>query len=355
MKSLLVTLALLLCAVRLFAIVPTKYNTNDSDNTATVAQDPDLQYDRIEELTIPSEVTIDGKTYTVVGIDKNAFKGSTIYNITLPETLKSIGDLAFSGTTIPYLYIPDGVENIGVGAFQQFRCNAIHIPDSLKEVDSNWYTFAFSKVSEFIEFASDSTKLKFINRFHIGNQELTELQELIQVNENSVVKKLANESLEEAKKRKEEAQPEKKKEELPGVYANKVPFVVEKEYGKFYWKTNSAGKKYLVNEAGKTILPATAWDSVWLDNIIVIKKNGKIGAYSYNGTKLVSAVYNSFQGYGAEGRLLFANNTPNGMKLFVFSKKGALLASKAFTNSQKYSAAAWIKDWMNIVSPFEIH
>ncbi|MDE5849948.1 MAG: hypothetical protein K2H38_07390, partial [Muribaculaceae bacterium] len=164
----------------------------------------------------------------------------------------------------------------------------------------------------------------------------------------------AKKQLEEEKKQKETL-PEKKKEELPGVYANKVPLVVEKEYGRFYWKTNSAGKRYLVNKAGKTILPATAWDSVWLNNIIVIKKNGKFGAYSYDGTKLVSAVYDSFQGYGAEGRLLFANNTPNGMKLFVFSKKGALLASKAFTNSQKYSAAAWIKDWMNIFSPFELY
>lgn len=343
MKRLLVILALLLCAVRLFAIVPTKYNTNDSDNTATVAQDPELDL-AIEELTIPSEVTIDGKTYTVVGIDKQVFKGRVINNITLPETLKSIGYRAFEYAKIPYLYIPDGVENIGDGAFWDFSCKAIHIPNSLKEVEkglSGDHTFEF-KASEFIEFASDATKSKFIDRFGIDNQKL------IQVNENSVVKKLANESL-------EKAQSEKKKEELLGVYANKVPLVVEKEYGRFYWKTNSAGKRYLVNEAGKTILPATAWNSVWLNNIIIIKKDGKFGAYSYAGTKLVSAAYDSFQGYGAEGRLLFANNTPNGMKLFVFSKKGTLLASKAFTNSQTYSAAAWIKDWMNIVAPFELY
>ena len=52
------------------------------------------------EITIPSSVTYDGKTYTVYGIGGNAFyKNSTITKVNLPNTIKKINRYAFYNCT----------------------------------------------------------------------------------------------------------------------------------------------------------------------------------------------------------------------------------------------------------------
>ena len=55
----------------------------------------------------------------------------------------------------------------------------------------------------------------------------------------------------------------------------------------------------------------------------------------------------------SEGRLLFGNNTATGGKYFVFSKTGALLATKVFTRSQQYSLASWLNNWVPSLITFD--
>lgn len=303
------------------------YRLDKTQKEASVARPPmsDVTYNYEKyrgDIVIDSLINYDGVDYTVTRIEEQAFSGSLeITSFSIPNTIKIIEREAFEYTPFTVFYAPERLEKIGYRAFADCSdLERIYLPATLKDINS--YIFGGDYNLKQIDFPSQAA----IDQLGEKIATITQGARLAKVYVNGKPMATAN--------------------------LAKTPIVVK---GNFYWKYDAQENKYLINEAGKTILPAGVWDKVWLDNIIVIKKNGKFGAYSYAGTKLVSAVYDSFQGYGAEGRLLFSNNTPNGMKLFVFSKKGALLASKAFTNSQKYSAAAWIKDWMNIVSPFELY
>ena len=88
------------------------------------------------DITIPSSVTYNSKSYSVTSIGEMAFSGSTgLTSITLPNSLTTIGNNAFmscSGLT-GALTIPSSVTSIGVGAF--LGCTgltgALTIPNSV--------------------------------------------------------------------------------------------------------------------------------------------------------------------------------------------------------------------------------
>lgn len=66
--------------------------------------------------------------YTVTAIGDSAFKhqysfGKNYSSVTLPDTIKSIGEFAFWNTNITSINLPDGLEDIGKGAF--VGCNSI--------------------------------------------------------------------------------------------------------------------------------------------------------------------------------------------------------------------------------------
>lgn len=69
-------------------------------------------------ITVPEYVTYRGMTYPVTSIGPNAFFSSTIENISLPESLTSIGDFAFAGCTrLEKIKLPAGVTSLGVNVF----------------------------------------------------------------------------------------------------------------------------------------------------------------------------------------------------------------------------------------------
>lgn len=75
-----------------------------TDGTAWVADGEKAQGD----VTIPSKIEVDGKEYTVVGINTNAFRNNrSITSVTLPDNLKYINDEAFS-----YCYNLENINNI---------------------------------------------------------------------------------------------------------------------------------------------------------------------------------------------------------------------------------------------------
>lgn len=75
-----------------------------TDGTAWVADGEKAQGD----VTILSKIEVDGKEYTVVGINTNAFRNNrSITSVTLPDNLKYINDEAFS-----YCYNLENINNI---------------------------------------------------------------------------------------------------------------------------------------------------------------------------------------------------------------------------------------------------
>ena len=71
------------------------------------------------DVAIPTTVTDDGKTYNVVAVGNNGFKGNTaLKTVSIPESVKSIGASAFSGCTgLTKVIFGKGIESIGTGAF----------------------------------------------------------------------------------------------------------------------------------------------------------------------------------------------------------------------------------------------
>ena len=86
----------------------------------------------------------------VTKIGKYCFHCCPLFkNITLPSTLKEIGDMAFSVSDITSIIIPEGVKKIGNGCF--FCCNqltSIILPSTLKEIDD--YAFSNTKITRIV-------------------------------------------------------------------------------------------------------------------------------------------------------------------------------------------------------------
>lgn len=70
-------------------------------------------------ISIPQEITFNGITYSVVSIGNNAFKSSELTGITIPNSIKSIGQYAFCESIgLEGVNIPNSVITIGKSAFQ---------------------------------------------------------------------------------------------------------------------------------------------------------------------------------------------------------------------------------------------
>lgn len=68
-----------------------------------------------------------------------------IKNITIPDTVETIGPEAFSGLTFDDLVLPDSVQTIGNKAFEGTYFNKLTLPKSLKEIGSEAFKHCHSK------------------------------------------------------------------------------------------------------------------------------------------------------------------------------------------------------------------
>lgn len=98
----------------------TVYVTSDREYDEDAEAYLNIPYNLSGELTIPSSITRNGTTYTVVGIDDYSFKGCTrITSINLPNTINSIGKQAFYGCSgITSINIPSSIKYLGTEAFK---------------------------------------------------------------------------------------------------------------------------------------------------------------------------------------------------------------------------------------------
>ncbi len=89
-----------------------------SDGTPAVSYDAPPAKDTAK-VVVPSQATIDGVTYKVVAIEKNAFaKNKKLKSVTIGDNVEEIGDNAFGKcTNLKKVTIPSNVKKIGKGAF----------------------------------------------------------------------------------------------------------------------------------------------------------------------------------------------------------------------------------------------
>ena len=127
MKRFILLLALLLAASTAMAYdfeVGGIYYSKGRPNEVDVTYKDDTYNSYSGSVTIPSTVTYQGTTYTVVGIDWCTFYRCTgLTGVTLPNTIQRIGSSAFSRcTALTGITIPNSVTEINYCAFS--NCTA---------------------------------------------------------------------------------------------------------------------------------------------------------------------------------------------------------------------------------------
>ena len=113
-----------------------------NNNTVAVTSG-DVKYSG--DIEIPDHATFNGKTYSVTSISKEAFTGSGLTSVTIPNSVTQIEDNAFkSCSSLPSIIIPNSVISIGSFAFQYCSgLTSVTIPNSVTAIGQ----FAFEYCS----------------------------------------------------------------------------------------------------------------------------------------------------------------------------------------------------------------
>lgn len=118
-----------------------RYAYTTGGNTATVIHDD--SYQELTAVTIPAEVVINGKTFSVTTIGRSAFNScGNITSISLPEGLETIGDYAFVGCGFTEIKLPSTLQKIGKEAFWNCCMKTMIIPEGVKTIGD----FAFANM-----------------------------------------------------------------------------------------------------------------------------------------------------------------------------------------------------------------
>lgn len=91
------------------------------------------------DVSIPSSVEFDGKSYNVTSIASFAFSGNTnVKSLVIPNSVRSIGDYSFYMCTgLTSIDIPGTVSTIGESSFMYCNFSSVVIPDGVTTIGAN--------------------------------------------------------------------------------------------------------------------------------------------------------------------------------------------------------------------------
>ena len=93
------------------------------------------------QITVPSEVRSAGNTYKVTAVAYKAFMDSRITGITLPETVKTIGDHAFHGSSLTSFVMPESITEIGAYSFSgTASLPSVTVSSKLAKISANAFS-----------------------------------------------------------------------------------------------------------------------------------------------------------------------------------------------------------------------
>lgn len=101
------------------------------------------------DIVIPEEVTYMNRTRKVTAIGNSAFSACTeVTSISIPNSIKSIGNSAIGGTKITNFIIPNNVTTIGTAAFVNCpNLTSINIPNSVESIGDQAFKLCSSLTS----------------------------------------------------------------------------------------------------------------------------------------------------------------------------------------------------------------
>ena len=152
-RTVIAALLLLCCTVvtaQDFTVDGIYYNIlSSTDQTVEVTYNDELLYSASSysgSITIPSSVTYSGTTYSVTTIgDLTFYYCPSLANVTLPNSLTTIGKHAFSCSSLASIEIPNSLTTIGREAF--YCCDSltnITLPNSLTTIGQEAFEFCSS-------------------------------------------------------------------------------------------------------------------------------------------------------------------------------------------------------------------
>ena len=102
----------------------------------------------LTKLTVPETLTVNEKTYTVTEIGDQLFKDEMLLtDVSIPGTIKRIGEQAFFGTNLKSLTLADGLKEIGNLAFaMNTSLTYVYIPESCDTI--GYFAFAGANNAE---------------------------------------------------------------------------------------------------------------------------------------------------------------------------------------------------------------
>ncbi|MFQ9980464.1 MAG: leucine-rich repeat protein [Finegoldia magna] len=123
------------------------------------------------DLVIPKEVTIDGKTKQVEGINDNSFKNQKINSVTFPKTDVEfiIKDSAFANSGITKVKFEEGLKSIESRAFQDNKLTEVSIPSTVWKTGSE--SFMNNEISK-LEISDDVNSIQ-IDNYSFANNKLS--------------------------------------------------------------------------------------------------------------------------------------------------------------------------------------
>ena len=131
------------CATTQFKIGDLTYTINDDATTCYVS---DCER-TATAVTIPSEVTRNGTSYSVTSIGNEAFEYcASLTSVTIPESVTSIGQYAFYGcSSLTSVTIPNSVTSIGNDAFEYCESlTSVTIPNSVTSIGNEAFKYCRS-------------------------------------------------------------------------------------------------------------------------------------------------------------------------------------------------------------------